>query len=167
LIATYDYKSNPPGWRSTSESTYETLDGLTLQIYSELLRAEAEAGITLPPEMLKQISVYLQSCAERDLSFPPASGEFSELIIDRETGKDSSDREAIGFLWYPWAINGSVWWLRRAEKMGAPAEERVRVRRALSNLIVRHGEEAAQKASSEWTFQASETLYGLSVIAPP
>lgn len=167
LIDTYDDKSNPPGWRSTSESTYEILDGLTLQIYAELLRAEAEAGITLPPQMLNQISVYLQSCAQRDLNFPVASGEFSELIIDRETGKDSSDREAIGFLWYPWAINGSVWWLRRAEKMGAPAEERVRVRRALSNLVVRHGEEAAQKASSEWTFQAAETLYALSVIAPP
>lgn len=167
LISTYDYKANPPGWRSTSENTYEILDGLTLQIFSELLRAEAEAGITLPQEMLKQISAYLQSCAQRDLSFPVASGEFAELITDRETGKESSDREAIGFLWYPWAINGSVWWLRRAEKTNAPMEERVRVRRTLSNLVVRLGEEAAQKASSEWTFQAAETLYALSVIPPP
>ncbi len=167
LIETYDDKSTPPGWRSTSENTYEILDGLTLQIYAELLRAEAEAGITLPPQMLTQLSDYLKSCAERDLSFPVASGEFSEMILDRETGKESSDREAIGFLWYPWAIDASVRWLQRAEKMNAPMEERVRVRRALSNLIIKHGEEAAQKFSSEWTFQAAETLYALSVIAPP
>jgi hypothetical protein len=167
LIQTYDDKSSPPGWRSTSETTYEIMDGITLQIYSELLRAEAEAGVTLSPQMLNQISVYLKGCAERDLNFPVASGEFSEIITDRDTGRESSDREAIGFLWYPWAINASVWWLRRAEKTNVPAEERVRVRRTLSNLIVRHGEEAAQKAASEWTFQAAETLYGLSAITPP
>ena len=167
LTEAHDDKSIPPGWRSTSENTYEILDGLTLQIYAELLRAEAEAGITLPPQMFNQISDYLKSCAERDLSFPVASGEFAETILDRETGKESSDREAIGFLWYPWAIDASVRWLQRAEKMNAPMEERVRVRRALSNLIIKHGEEAAQKFSSEWTFQAAETLYALSVIAPP
>jgi hypothetical protein len=167
LIDAYDDKSNPPGWRSTSESTYETIDGLTLQIYSELLRAEAEAGIILPPRMLNQISNYLKSCAQRGLSFPAASGEFSEIVMDRETGKETSDREAIGFLWYPWTINASVWWLRRAEKVGEPMEERVRVRRTLSNLVVKLGEEAAQKSSSEWTFQAAETLYALSVIPLP
>jgi hypothetical protein len=167
LIDTYDDKANPPGWRSTSESTYETIDGLTLQIYSELLRAEAEAGITLPPGMVNQISNYLKSCAQRTLSFPAASGEFSEIIIDRETGKETSDREAIGFLWYPWTINASVWWLRRAERVGEPMEERVRVRRTLSKMVVTLGEEAAQKSGSEWTFQAAETLYALSVISPP
>lgn len=167
LIDAYDYKSSPPGWHSTSESTYETIDGVTLQIYSELLRAEAEAGIALPPLMLNQIADYLKGCANRSLSFPAASGEFSEVVFDRETGKETSDREAIGFLWYPWTINASVWWLRRAERVGEPMEERVRVRRTLSNLVVNLGEEAAQKSSSEWTFQAAETLYALSVISPP
>ncbi|MCA1849967.1 MAG: hypothetical protein LC672_02650, partial [Acidobacteria bacterium] len=109
----------------------------------------------------------LKGCARRDLNFPAASGEFSEIVFDRETGRESSDREAIGFLWYPWAINASAWLLARAEKVGAPSEERVRIRRTLSNLVVNLGEEAAQKASAEWTFQAAETLYALSVIAPP
>lgn len=167
LIDNYDEKATPPGWRSTSESTYEILDGLTLQIFSELLRAEAEAGVVLPPRMLEQISDYLKAASGRDLNFPVASGEFAELVYDRDTGKESSDREAIGFLWYPWAINASAWWLRRAERVGAPPEERVRVRRTLSNLVVNRGEEAAEKASSEWTFQAAETLYAISVISPP
>jgi hypothetical protein len=117
--------------------------------------------------MVNQISTYLKGCAQRDLSFPAASGEFSEIVFDRETGKETSDREAIGFLWYPWTINASVRWLRRAEKVGEPMDERVRVRRTLSNLVARLGEEAAQKSSSEWTFQAAETLYALSVISPP
>ena len=167
LIKIYDDKSAPPGWHATGDSSYEVFDGLTLQIYSELLRAEAEAGITLSPQIASQIPNYLQNCAGRDLNFPVASGEFSEIIIDRDTGKESSDKEAIGFLWYPWAVSASVQWLRRAEKVGAPVEERVRVRRTLSNLVVKLGEEAVQKASSEWTFQAAETLYGLSTIPVP
>ena len=167
LIETYDDKATPPGWRATSETTYEILDGITLQIFSELLRAEIEAGVEIPARMADQIPQYLADCASRDLSFPVASGEFAEPIIDRDTGKDSSDREAIGFLWYPWAINAAGWWLVHAERTGAPAEVRVRVRRTLSNLVVKQGAMAAQKASAEWTFQAAETLYGLSAISPP
>lgn len=167
LIEKYDERADPPGWRSTSESTYETLDGLTLQIYSELLRAEAEAGVALPAQMLEQMARYLASCVERKLDFPVASGEFSEVVFDPESDKETMDREAIGFLWYPWAINACVRWLGRAEKHGAPMEERVRVRRALSHLVVDIGQEAADKASAEWTFQDAETLYGLGVIPPP
>jgi MTH538 TIR-like domain (DUF1863) len=162
----YDSEANPPGWRSTSESTYEILDGLTLQIYSELLRAEAEAGVELSPKIIEQMPRYLARTVERDLNFPTASGEFSAPIIDRD-GKDSMDREAIGFLWYPWAINACVRWLHRADEHGAPVEERVRVRRALGHLVVDLGDEAARKASAEWTFQDAETLYGMSAIPPP
>ncbi len=73
-------------------------------------------------------------------------------------------REAPGFLWYPWAINAAQSWLLRAEKRGAPMEDQVRVRRALGHLIIEHGGEAVKKYKSEWTFQAAETLYGLSSI---
>ncbi len=61
----------------------------------------------------------------------------------------------------------SVVLVERAERVGAAPEQRVGVRRTLSNLAVGLGEEAVQKASSEWTFQAAETLYGLSVIPLP
>jgi hypothetical protein len=77
------------------------------------------------------------------------------------------DREAVGFLWYPWAINACVRWLDRAERSGAPMEERVRVRRALGHLVIDLGDEAVKKASAEWTFQDAETLYGMAAIPPP
>jgi len=73
-------------------------------------------------------------------------------------------REALGFMWYPWAINAAQLWLVHAERVGEPMEEQVNVRRALGHLVVDHGAEAIQKFKSEWTFQAAETLYGLSVI---
>ncbi|MBA3766624.1 MAG: toll/interleukin-1 receptor domain-containing protein [Acidobacteria bacterium] len=167
LIGAYYPKADPPGWKATSsETTNEVIDGLTLQIYSELLRAEAEAGVTLPPEIIEQMPRYLTRTVERDMKFPVASGEFPAAIIDRD-GKDSMDREAIGFLWYPWAINASVRWLSRAEQHDARPEDRVRVRRALGHLVVDLGDEAVDKASEEWTFQDAETLFGMSAIPPP
>ena len=167
LIKNYERKDDPPGWKaSSSETAHEVIDGLTLQIYSELLRAEAEAGVTLPLEITEQIPRYLARTVERDMKFPVASGEFPAAIIDRD-GKDSRDREAIGFLWYPWAINAAVRWLSRAEQHDAQPEDRVRVRRALGHLVVDLGNEAVDKAGEEWTFQAAETLYGMAAIPPP
>jgi hypothetical protein len=136
---------------------------LTLQIYGELLRAEAEAGFTLPPHIANQMALYLEKCGDRILNFPNDSGEFSARFTDHR-GTQYVAREALGFMWYPWAINAAQLWLLRAERLGEPMENRVRVRRALGRLVVNHGEEAIQKYKSEWTFQAAETLYGLAPI---
>lgn len=163
LADQYDDKASPPGWRTASESGVHTIDGLTLQIYSELLRAEAETGFTLPPGIVNQIPDYLANCAERNLNFPSDSGEFSAFFTDHRNQQYVA-REALGFLWYPWAINAAQLWLLRAEKVGAPMEDQVRVRRALGHLVNDLGNEAVGKYKSEWTFQAAETLYGLSAI---
>ncbi|HEY6047227.1 MAG TPA: hypothetical protein VIU65_11530, partial [Pyrinomonadaceae bacterium] len=163
LADKYDDKARSPGWRTASETGEETIDGLTLQIYSELLRAEAEAGFAVPDRMLNQMPDYLAKCGDRNLNFPADSGEFASQFTDHR-GQQYVAREALGFLWYPWAINASQLWLQRAEKHGAPMEDRVRVRRALGQLVVGLGGEAVQKYKAEWTFQAAETLYGLSSI---
>lgn len=166
LADQYDDKASPPGWRTASESGTNTIDGLTLQIYGELLRAEAETGFTLPPRILNQMPDYLAICAERKFNFPADSGEFAAFFSDH-LGQQYVAREALGFLWYPWAIHAAQLWLLRAEKHGEPMENQVRVRRALGHLVMDLGSEATNKYKSEWTFQAAETLYGLSVIPEP
>lgn len=164
LANRYDAQSPEPGWRhAASETSEDTVDGLTLQIYGELLRAEVEAGFVIPPKILEQIPDYLSRCGERDLSFPNDSGEFSALFTDHR-GQQYMAREALGFMWYPWAINAAQLWLFHAARVGEPMEKQVSVRRALGRLVIDRGPEAIQKFKSEWTFQAAETLYGLSVI---
>ena len=164
LAGRYDAESPEPGWRhAASETSENTVDGLTLQIYGELLRAEVEAGFVIPPKILEQMPDYLAKCGERNLSFPNDSGEFAALFTDHR-GQKYMAREALGFMWYPWAINAAQLWLMHAERAGEPMEEQVNVRRALGHLVVDHGAEAIQKFKSEWTFQAAETLYGLSAI---
>jgi len=164
LADRYDDKSPEPGWRhAASETSENTVDGLTLQIFGELLRAEAEAGFVIPPKILEQMPDYLIKCGERNLSFPNDSGEFTSLFTDH-LGREYVAREALGFMWYPWAINAAQLWLLRAERLGEPRETQVRVRRALGRLVVNYGEEAIEKYKSEWTFQAAESLYGLAPI---
>lgn len=163
LADQYDDKASPAGWHAKSETHTAAIDGLTLQIYGELLRAEAEAGFVLPARIANQIPDYLAKCVERDLNFPSDSGEFSAIFTDH-LGQQYMAREALGFLWYPWAMNSAQLWLLRAEKLGAPKEDQVRVRRTLGHLVNGLGNEAVTKYKSEWTFQAAETLYGLSAI---
>jgi len=163
LADQYDDKASPPGWDAASETHAATIDGLTLQIYGELLRAEAEAGFVLAPRIVNQIPGHLAKCVDRQLDFPADSGEFAAFFTDHH-GEQYVAREALGFLWYPWAINAAQLWLLRAERTGAPMEQQVRVRRALGHLINDLGTEAVTKYKSEWTFQAAETLYGLSAV---
>ncbi|HEX5704616.1 MAG TPA: toll/interleukin-1 receptor domain-containing protein [Pyrinomonadaceae bacterium] len=165
LADEYDDKASPAGWHAKSETHTAAIDGLTLQIYGELLRAEAEAGFVLPARIANQIPEYLAKCVERDLNFPSDSGEFAAIFTDH-LGQTYMAREALGFLWYPWAMNSAQLWLLRAEKLGAPKEDQVRVRRALGHLVNGLGNDAVSKYKSEWTFQAAETLYGLSAIPP-
>lgn len=165
LINKFDDQENPPGWHGVGESENQIFDGLTLQIYAELLRAEAEAGIAIPQNILDAIPRHLIRCTDRDLDFSIASGEFSAPLIDH-TGRPSVGKESIGFLWYPWAIDAAVWWLQRAEKQGVPPEERVRVRRALGHLVVDLGPDAVNKARNDWTFIVAELLYSFSDVRP-
>lgn len=165
LVDRYDDKASPPGWHDASESTHEVFDGLTLQIFSELLRAEAETGFQLPPKILRRIPEHLEECASRDMTFPFLSAAYTTPARDY-SGRQYTARASIGFLWRSWAIDGAVRWLRRADKYGAPKEERVRVQRVLGHLVVDLGDDATKRASSEFVFIAAETLYGLASVPP-
>jgi hypothetical protein len=164
LIDSYDTVDERPGWHGTGEGAYETFDGLTLQIYSLLLRARADAGVEIPDQIMRQIPRHLDECSARQLDYPVGRAEFSAVCVD-ETGREFTGKEGVGFLWHPWAISAAEAWLRWAEgRADVPPEDRVRVRRALGYMVVNLGPEAVRKAAAEWTFIPAETLYGLTTL---
>jgi hypothetical protein len=168
LVDQYDMSSEGmPGWHGTGEGAYEIFDGLTLQIYSLLLRAEAETGFQIPPVILDQIPRHLAQINARDFNFPISRAEFSAISLDHNK-REYTGKESVGFLWYPWAIACAENWLRRIEQeaVAVAPEDRVRVQRALGHLVVDLGEDAVKRASDEWTFIPAETLYGFSSIKP-
>lgn len=167
LVDRFDPKGDPPGWRGTSEDTLQIYDGLTIQIFAELLQTQkALRDFNIPPAILNEIPRQLGLFAARDLSFPVNGGEFFAQYT-RFDGTEGVGRRLIKYLWYPWVIDCSVRWLELAEKQQAPKEQRVQVRRALGHLVVDLGDEALKRAQGDYTFFASENLYGLTVIPPP
>jgi hypothetical protein len=167
LVDHFDPKGEPPGWRGMSEDTLEIYDGLTIQIFAELLQTkQALPDFVIPPAILNEIPRQLALFARRDLSFPVNGGEFLAPYT-RFDGNEGVGRRLIKYLWYPWVIDCSVRWLEFAEKQQLPREQRVQVRRALGHLVVDLGDEALKRAQRDYTFFASEDLYGLDGIQPP
>ena len=166
LIDRFDAKGEPPGWRGLSEDTLEIYDGLTIQIFAELLQTkQALPDFAIPPEIMNEIPRQLALFARRDFSFPVNGGEFLAQYT-RFDGQDGVGRRSIKYLWYPWVIDCSVRWLDLAEKARLPKEQRVQVRRALGHLVVDLADEATKRATRDYTFFASEDLYGLGGIRP-
>ncbi len=167
LVDHFDPKGEPPGWRGISEDTLEIYDGLTIQIFAELLQTrQALPDFSIPPTMLQEIEKQLALFARRDLSFPVNGGEFLAQYT-RFDGKEGSGRRLIKYLWYPWVIDCSVRWLQLAEREHLPKEQRVQVQRTLGHLVVDLGDEALNRAQKDYTFFASEDLYGLTAITSP
>ena len=129
------------------------------------MRAEAEAGFTIPPVIHEQIQRHLIACTDRDLDFPIDHGKFS-VAYKGIDGRASMGKETIGYLWYPWAIGGCRLWLNSAERHAASPEDQVRVRRALGNLVITLGDNATKETRNNMTFIPSELLFNLSVGPP-
>jgi hypothetical protein len=166
LIDHFDPKGEPPGWRGIGEDTLEIYDGLTIQIFAELLQTrQALPDFVIPPAILNEIPRQLALFARRDLSFPVNGGEFLAQYT-RFDGNEGVGRRLIKYLWYPWVIDCSERWLEFADQAKLPKEQRVQVRRALGHLVVDLGDEALKRAQRDYTFFASEDLYGLTVIGP-
>ncbi len=154
-----------PGWNHMGAMGARTFDGLTLQIYAILLQAEAEAGIPIPPPMLRQIPRHLERCSRRLLEYPSDSAEFSARPFTAHHGHKVVGLEQVTFLWNPWAIACSARWLQRAQKYGALREDLTEVRRCLGHLVVDLGDAAVEKdTKAEWTYLSVELLYGLTAV---
>ena len=168
LVDLFDPKGNPPGWHAIGEDTKEIYDGLTIQIFDELLQTQkALPDFSIRSEILQEIPRQLALFATRDLSNTRnEGGEFNAEYTSFD-GKEAKGKESIKYLWYPWVIDCSVNWLEFAGKHQLPKEGRVRVRRALGHLVVDVGKDILERARGEFTFFASEDLYGLTAIDPP
>lgn len=176
LAGRFDAKASVPGWRGTPYHDDRVSAGLTLQVYAELLRAEDQAGIEIPAEILAALPRHLSDLVGKALKEAYDAGENQlryQSHLDRAesaaTGKPrwSTGNESVNFLWHPWGVESAARWLDRAERKGAEAVDIQRVRRALGHLVVDLGNDAFREATTGFTFVASETLYGLSAVKAP
>jgi hypothetical protein len=168
LIHQWNANGDMPGWRGAADDEAPVSDGLTLQIYSELLRAEAKCGLVIPDAILHAMPRHLLRLAERPLDFPSSVGRFSRSFTTHE-GQTLDLNPSVNYLWHPWAVDAVLLWLKRLETYPRSREERTQMRRVLGYLVVNVGQQLEDKVRNDSVppFMAAETMYVYSRIPLP
>jgi conflict system STAND superfamily ATPase/TIR domain-containing protein len=170
LVAHFDEQAALPGWRvhlndTSAEPTGDVSDGLTLQIYSELLRAEEELGLVLPPAIVEAIPRHLDALLGRPHSYADSTGITFMPLVNFD-GKRSTGSMTENYLWYPWAIECAARWLHRLDRLHGSAEEKLRARRVVGYLVVDIGSSnlAPGTLAKQPIFKDNEQLYALGTL---
>lgn len=162
LIAHFERNRTAGGWREAPADP-SLVDGLTLQAYAELLRAEAQVGTHLPDAIHDAIRRQVLVLASRGADYEVLERTYSRQYRGPD-GRPLTDQQVIRFAWYPWAIETCAWWIRRLEQTNAPREDLVAARRALGHLVVDLGESTVTVLISGIGFPIAETAYALAIL---
>ncbi len=170
LAGRFDGQAALPGWRvhlndGGSEDRGAVSDGLTLQIYSEFLRAEEEANIAIPSVILESIPNYLKLLLKYPSDYPDSNGVIPLSFTNLKEEFDVQ-WQTENYFWYPWAIGCVARWLRRLERAGGAPEAQVQARRILGYLLIDLGTRnlAAEQINNIPVFNAAEILYALATV---
>lgn len=165
LMQHWQPSADSAGWRAAEDDEAPVSDGLTLQIYSEYLRAEAESGLVISTPILEDIPRHLLRLEGRPFDYPSSVGRFGRAFRNHKA-KDYNESPAINYFWHPWAVETVRLWLKRMETHPAPYEQRTQMRRIFGYLVVNLGRDLQIKASSGPVppFIAGETVYAYSRI---
>jgi hypothetical protein len=170
LAEQFDDQNALPGWRvhvndAGSASTGVVSDGLTLQIYSELLRAEEEANIPIPAQILAAIPRHLDLLLGRANDYPTSTGTIWRNFTNID-GSHLTRTINEEYLWHPWAIECAVRWLRRLQRVDGTPEAKVQARRVLGYLVVDLGTKKLGATALERNvlYEDSEELYALGTL---
>lgn len=159
LIKQYDNG----GWRRANDDHDPGVaEGMSVQGFCALLRAERSGIVQLPDEILTRITEHLLECSDRYATYENSNAEFEHLVL--EQGQPRPYRELVTFLWYPWSVQCACLWLERAKRLGARSEDVVGVRRALGHMVITLGDEIVADGVKSPPHVAGELLYALAAI---
>jgi hypothetical protein len=154
--------SDPVGWLATPGDPVQ--EGLALQIYATLLRAEAEAGVAIDERILRRIPEQLERLSSRSATFPSGLAHYFSVFTDH-TGLTGLRKKELGFLWHPWGLECARLWRRRLESHGGSRADLAEVRRLIAHLVLEEGGIAVERACSHYTWELSEMLFAMAPLA--
>jgi hypothetical protein len=169
LIHTFRRTGNQAGWRASPALAGPIDEGLTFQIYAVLLRAHVDAGVELPPGILRPIPQRLGQLVGVASTRPTyTSWSWSGHKLRNHKGEIvTTQTPDFRYLWYPWAMDCAIQWLRFASREPQPMSDIVRVRRARDHLFQEELPRAVATAENTLTFVGAETLYCLAGVPAP
>ncbi len=167
LIRSFRREGAKTGWRASPVRPGPIDEGLTFQVWATLLRANHEAGVPVPKELLQPIPDRLAGLIGVASSRPPYTpASWTGLdLVNHKGAEIKSNTFDFRALWYPWAAECSHEWLRWARENGADDADLVRVRRARDYLLYNELPNAMENIKTgPFTFVGAETLYCLSSV---
>src|SRR5262249_16687418 len=104
LVSKYSTTADQPGWTFGDESPDTITEGLTLQIYGLLIRANLEAGVSLPETKQKPVVQFLRHFADRTIGDHDQETGEATYIFTSHRGEELIARHLVRFEWYPWVV---------------------------------------------------------------
>jgi hypothetical protein len=150
-----------PGWRDGT-GRQPVSPALTLWLYAVLLQAEEEFGMTLPGEMLTNIRTHLENGLV-SIGTTDSTKTRYKISFRNQAGVYSNDERITEFPAFPWALACCAQWLRR-ERLHHSAGASPLVSRRLASLVMDSGDQAVRDVQDDFTFKASELIYGLGIV---
>lgn len=165
LVSQWNAAGDVPGWRGAVDDEAPVSDGLTLQIYSELLRAEDQCGLVIPRPLLTAIPRHLQRLDGRSFDSPPSVGRFIRAFVNHE-GQSLKENPSVNYVWHPWGVDAVRRWLKRLDAHPISPEHRTQMRRVFAYLVVDLASQIKAKIDTRSfpPFMAGETMYVYSRI---
>jgi len=169
LCRGFDTSGRVAGWDSEDSVRGFPLDGMTLQAFAVLMRAETDGCGAVPAKIRNAIRDQLVDLATREFDYPMSSSRSYRAFTD-QNGTPQDEYLGIGVLWYPWAVDACQRWLSLASSWKAAPEDITRVRRSLAHLVVRlnqpmFNEYLGSPPGFSSTYRISETLMTYSDVS--
>jgi hypothetical protein len=151
------------GWRRRTDDELPVVSDLSILISGSLARAHLDVGLPLSDRIVSSALRQLTNLRLR--SYYPAYQEISEGARDTNNeGVTQSALMSVRVMWYPWAIEGLINWLRYAERKNYPPEMKRALERSLGHVLITLSSAMLADMMSSPKWVEGETSYGLAVI---
>jgi len=148
------------GWRRTLDDNKPPDPDLSIFIYGVLGRASIDLGIQLPATIER--AALQRLIALKDRSYFPSQQDIDHWVyFTDDAGKPQAFNLPTRVLWYPWAVEALVHWLRYADHKQFGAEITTALNRSLGHVLSNASEDMLADMSHSLLFVRAETLYGI------
>jgi len=151
------------GWRRRLDDDLPVVSDLSVPISGLLVRAHLDAEIPLSDRIVSSALRQLTNLRLR--SYHPAYQEISHQVrYTNSEGQTQLALRSVRVMWYPWAVEGLVNWLRYAERRNYPPEMKRALERSLGHVLITLSSAMLADMATAPKWAEGETSYGLGAV---
>ncbi len=163
LTETFVDEGGVGGWRRDPNDELPIVFELGIPIFGAVVRAHLEVGVPFSDRI--EHSALQQLTRLRFRSYVPAYRDITNSTKYTDSqGQPRHAERPVRIMWYPWAIESLVNWLRYAERKSYPPEMRRALERSLGHVLITLSNEMLDDMASAPKWFQGETYYGLAAV---